>query len=56
MYFGDISYLFNLRNQYVYQCKERETQVFSIDTKHLELMLNRFEKFRKVMEVRAYRR
>jgi hypothetical protein len=56
-YFGDISFLFDLNNKYVYTVKdEQKAQVFSIDNKHLKSLFNRFQKFRKVMEIRAYRR
>jgi hypothetical protein len=41
-YYGDISYLFDLINEYVYSAKERNCQVFSIDKKHLYTILNRF--------------
>ena len=42
-YYGDISFLLNLINEYKYTQMVRDTQVFSIDPKHLNTMMTRFE-------------
>ena len=63
-YFGEISYLFNVRNQFYYQLMSRDQQekeiqgpfIFSLTNEDLALIFKRFPQLKNILQIRALRR
>lgn len=57
-YFGEISFLFKIRNLYLYKVRSSEpnTLLFSIKDNNLREIFNSYPEFGEILKVRAIRR
>lgn len=56
-YFGDISFIFQVINQYNYMCIPcNNSKYYSLQDKYLNEIFERFPEFRDVLQIRALRR